>query len=291
MPGQQDPSLLEAERRLSPCKSDGELIADIAARLIRDVDAKPPIPLELVASYRDIPDIKVVEMSQAGSLGPGSRSLEMRLRAADSPRRRRFTGFHEVGHTFQPGYREMRLFRCVTPSAARRATSDPESLADAAAAELLLPGAYFEPATLNSDFGIDSVLDLADIYEASREATAYRFGFFWPEPTLVVILEPGLRQEERSDPEAVVKLRVVSALPDPYGAWPFIPPNKSAAEDGALARAWNGELITEKAGLEEFGLESDGNIELTARLFRYQRDGEQRERVMALFRRVGTSRG
>jgi hypothetical protein len=284
-------SLLEAERRRSPRKSDAERVADIAARLIAELAIEPPVPLEVVASFRDIADIQVVQMEQAGSLGPGPSSLEMRLRASDPPRRRRFTGFHEVGHTFQPGYRELTLFRCASPSAVRRPAEDPEALADVAAAELLLPRDHFGPATLGSDFSIDAVLDLSDLYEASREATVYRFAHFWPEPTLVVILEPGLCRDEQDDPEAVAKLRVVSAWPDPHGAWPFIPKNKSAHEDGALVRALDGEIIREKAGLEEFGLRSEGDVEVSAKVFGYAQGGEWRRRVISIFRRVGHGDG
>jgi IrrE N-terminal-like domain len=291
VPAQLSLSLLDIERFEQPQKNDPERIADIAARVIEDLNQEPPIPLEIVASYRDISDIEVVEMPQAGSLAPGPDNLVMRLRASDSLRRRRFTGFHEVGHTFQPGYREMQLFRCVDTSPAPRRAADPEALADVAASELLLPRAYFEPAALASPFAIESVVGLADTYEASVQATSYRFAAFWPEPTLVLTLEPGLRKEERDDLEAVAKLRVVSAWPHPHGAWPFIPRNKSADENGALVRALNGEVIREKAGLEELGLESMGNIELTARAFPYRQGGETRSRVLALFRRAGQSSG
>lgn len=280
-------SLLEEERRRSPGKSDAALVADIAARLVAELGVEPPIPLEVVASYRDIADIQVVAMEQAGSLAPGPQNLKMRLRASDSPRRRRFTGFHEVGHTFQPGYRELTLFRCAAPSPVRRAGADRETLADVAASELLLPREYFRPATLESQFSIASMLELSDRFEASREASAYRFAHFWAEPTLVVILEPGLTRDEQDDPEAIAKLRVVSAWPNPHGAWPFIPKNKSAREGGALERALNGEMVTEKAGLEEFGLMSEGTVEVSARVFGYRRGGESRRRVIAMFRRVG----
>lgn len=279
-------SLLDQERRAQPKKSDADRIADISARLIDELGQEPPVRLEVVASFRDIPEIQVVPMPQAGSLGPGPNSLVMRLRASDSPRRRRFTGFHEVGHTFQPGYREMQLFRCASPAPAPRAATDPETLADVAASELLLPRAFFQPAVHSSRFAIESVVDLADIYEASVQATAYRFAGFWPEPTLVLVLEQGFRKDELDDPNAVPKLRILSAWPHPRDKWPFIPKNKSAIEDGALVRALKGELIKEKAGLEELGLTGIDNMELTARNFPYYSHGEKRERVLALFRRM-----
>lgn len=284
-------SLLDLERRQEPRKSDAERIGDIAARVVEELDQQPPIDLSMVASFRDIAKIEVVPMVQAGSLAPSDDGFLMSLRSSDSPRRRRFTGFHEVGHTFQPGYFEQTLFRCAEPSIARRVADDPEALADIAASELLLPRAFFAADAIGSDFSLSSVAELADAYQASVQATSYRFAALRPEAILVLVLEPGLRKEERDDPKAVPKLRVVSAWPCPHGAWPYVPPNKSAEPDGALVRALHGELVDEKAGLEDLGLEGLENTELTARLFSYHDGTEPRERVVALFRRVGNSRG
>jgi len=279
-------SLLGIERLEQPDKSDAERIADIAARLLNELEAEPPVDLELVASYRDIASIKVVPMMHAGSLSPGERGLVMHLRAEDSLRRRRFTGFHEIGHTFQPGYREKTQLRCATRSPLPRTAADPEALADIAATELLLPRRHFRPLALASDFSIESVTELAEGFMAGVQATAYRYSAFWPEPTLVMVLAPGLRKEERDDPEAEPKLRVASAWPQPGGVWPYIPKNKSADPDGALVRALRGEVIREKTGLEELGMPTTGNEELAAQRFDYF-DGEQmRTRVIALFRMV-----
>jgi hypothetical protein len=284
------PSLLELARIRRPGAADSELIAEIAAHQIAELDLRPPIPLEIVASFRDITDIEVVAMEQSGSLAPGPESLRMRLRAADSPRRRRFTGFHEVVHTYQPGYRELTLFRCNSP-VPRRTESDPEALSDIGACELLLPRRDFEPATLGSGFAIGDVTCLAHEYEASLEATSYRFARFWPEPTLVVILQPGLRKDELDDPEAVERLRVVSRWAEPRQAWPFVPTNKSAREGGYLDGMATGDVIAEKVGLEEFGLEMSGSTELVAGAFAYGLGAGKKERVVAIFRRLGEDRG
>ncbi len=280
-------SLLDLERLQQPKVSDAERIVAIAARVIAELDERPPISLEVVASYRDILDIEVGPLPHAGSLTPEGKRLVMRLNSSDSNRRRRFTGFHEVGHTFQPGFREGTLFRCASP-ALRRSGRDPEALADVAAAELLLPSDYFEPDTLEGDFDFASVLQLADLYEASVQATAYRFSHFWDEPSLVVALQLGLRKAERGDPEAVEKLRAVSSWPSSAGVWPYVPRNKSAIETGALKRAYDGELIRESAGLEELELDGPSNVELTARAFDYRRGGRLIRRVLAMFRRVET---
>lgn len=104
-------SLLEQSRLSHPRLSDEEHVALIAADVVRDVDEHPPIKLEVVASYRDIAEIKVEPMSWAGSLTPEPRGFVIRLRAGDSQRRRRFSGFHEVSHTFLPGFADAPQFR------------------------------------------------------------------------------------------------------------------------------------------------------------------------------------
>ena len=127
-------SLLEEARIALPGHSDLERVQAIAARVIADLGEEPPISLEVVASYRDITAVKVEPLPFAGSLTPEPTGLVMRLNATDSWGRRRFSGFHEVGHTFQPGYRQMTLFRC-NPTPTRSGANQPERLADVAAAE------------------------------------------------------------------------------------------------------------------------------------------------------------
>jgi hypothetical protein len=150
----------------------------------------------------------------------------------------------------------------------------------------MLPRTHFEPLVLASTFGLSSIVGLADLFDASVQASAYRFASLWPEPTLVLTLEMGLRKEELDDPMAQKKLRVVSAWPYPRGAWIYIPKNKSADEQGSLARAFAGEHVDERAGLEELGLQSPGRLELSARAFTYRSMDGPRRRVVALFRQT-----
>ena len=116
------------------------------------------------------------------------------LTPATARGRRRFSGFHEVGHTFQPGYRQMTLFRC-DPSPTRTSASQPERLADAAAAELLLPRRFFLRDLIEADSGWDGIEQLASHYDASLTATAFRAVHLAPRPTLLVVLEPGVRRK------------------------------------------------------------------------------------------------
>jgi IrrE N-terminal-like domain len=277
-------SLLDQARLADPTGSDAARIERIAADTIAELDERPPVDLEVVASYRGIGDIHIQPLPFAGSLTPEPDGLVMRLRAEDAPRRRRFTGFHEVGHTFQPGYQETQSLRCPSPRPRTAHADDPEALSDLAAAELLLPSAYFAADLATTPFGVDGVLELADTYEASVAATGLRLVRFWPEPTLLLTLEPGVRKAERHDPAATAKLRVRSSACS--GPWPFVPRNKSAAVGGPLHRALLGEVIEEYTTLADLGVDGGPAVQLSARVFPYRdQDGRSCDRVVALYRR------
>jgi hypothetical protein len=271
-------SLLEQARLEIPSASDAERVAIVAERLIAELDVRPPIDLEIVASWQGVERIDVAEIPWAGCLiNVGGRIL-MKLRRGDSRRRRRFTGFHEIGHTFCPGFRLEPQFRCNPPTPMQ---SPLEVLCDVAASELLYPRHLVERDLARADFGLETVVALADDYDGSLESAGHRFVSLWSEDTLMLVLEPGLRREEEGT-DASPKLRVRSV--HAKGAWPFIPHNKSVEADHPLGRALLGELVHEKGQLE--GLcSSSPEVELSARLVPYGRDGERVDRVMALYRR------
>lgn len=275
-------SLLEHARILEPGLNDRDRIEAIAADTIRELEERPPINLAVVASYRDIGEIRVESIPCDGMLTPAPGKLVMSISSNASAGRRRFTGFHEVGHTFQPGYRDEVQRRCSNISQRRRGGENSEALADAAAAELLLPEAFFAADVRETQFGLRGVTDLSDAYEASIQATAYRAVRFSPEPRLFMVLEPGLRKEQRGDPHAIERLRVRSTATN--GDWPFIPRNKSIADEGALARAWEGEVINETTTLCEIGIADDRPVEVSARRYTYNGSDGPRSRVLALYR-------
>lgn len=276
-------SLLEQARIDVPDVSDEERVALLAARLIEELDAKPPISLEMIASWQGVEKIEVADIPWAGCLiNDGGRVL-MKLRSGDSRRRRRFTGFHEIGHTFCPGFRLRPQYRCSPGVVPARTTI--EGLCDIAASELLFPKRLVAADLRRVAFGLEAVKDIADRYEGSIEAAAHRFVNLWPEDALLVVLEPGLRKEELDNPDAEVKLRVRSA--HGHGKWPFIPQNKSASAEGPLVRALNGELVDERSVLEGICTAVD-DVDVSARLVPYGRDDERVDRVLALYRRPAT---
>jgi hypothetical protein len=271
-------SLLEQARLDIPTATDAERVAILAQRLIADLDARPPINLEMVASWQGVERIDVSDIPWAGCLINDSGRILMKLRSGDSPRRRRFTGFHEVGHTFCPGFVLEPQFRCNPPTV----TESPiEVLCDVVAAELLYPIRLVERDLAAADFGLETVVALAESYEGSIESAAHRFVAVWPEDTMMLVLEPGLRREERGT-GAKPKLRVRSV--HARGNWPFIPKNRSVETDHPLGRALLGELVNEHGQLD--GLCPVGpDVDVSARLMPYFRDGEIVDRVIAIYRR------
>ena len=283
-------SLLESARARQPGLSDARHVQKIAERILADLGEKPPVDLNVVASYLGVSKIERVPLEMSGLITPADGQMVMLLNEDDSPRRQRFTGFHEVGHIFQPGYRLVTSYRCapfVSPTRPR--VLDVEALSDIAAAALMFPDVYFSADARETPFSIMAITDLANNYDASVHATVCNFQRYWPEPTMTVILEPGLKKAERRDPSAQPRLRVVSAFPSGHG-WPYIPPNKSASDDGLLVRALNGEVIDAKTDLAELEIGFDRRLELTARSFPYRAGNEMRERVIAIYRQPQLSK-
>jgi IrrE N-terminal-like domain len=277
-------SLLELSRARHPQLSDEEHVALIAAGVVRELDEYPPIRLPVVASYRDIAEIKVEPMSFAGSLTQEARGFVIRVRAGDSRRRRRFSGFHEVGHTFLPGYADVPQYRCQPELRPGRRLNN-ESLSDTAASELLIPRKFFVSDLASADFGLETVTELADRYDASVQATAHRFVQLWPEPSFLVLLTPCLKPADANDADAQPKLRVVWA--HGRGAWPYVPRHKSAAEGGALDRALAGEIVRERTTLAELSAGAEEQLEVSTRAFHYRdADGELVPQVLAVYRRA-----
>jgi len=270
-------SLLEHARLEIPTATDAERVAILAQRMIDELDARPPIDLEMVASWQGIEKVDIADIPWAGCLINDGGRILMRLRRGDSRRRRRFTGFHEVGHTFCPGFRLEPQFRCNPPTPRQ---SPIEVLCDVVAGELLYPRRLVERDLAAADFGIETVVALAESYDGSFESAGHRFVSLWPEDTLLLVLEPGIRREEEGT-HADPKLRVRSVHAN--GKWPYIPRNKSVEAAHPLGRALSGELVDERGQLD--GLCPSGpEVDISARLIPYARDGERVNRVLALFR-------
>jgi hypothetical protein len=278
-------SLLARRRISTPGVADLDHVVALAAETIDELDLNPPINLEIVASYFGVSRVILDDIPWAGCLIVNDDVVEIRLRQSDGPARRRFSGFHEVTHTFMPGYRLVTQYRC-DPQPSRSTRDEVEVLCDAGASELLLPKRWFVRDLVAGDFGIELLEELADSYDASMEATAHRIVDYWPEEVAFFSLE--LRNKPRDLPGAAPALRV--NMMRGRGLFPWVPAHKSV-NLGSLATLVDGEIISERLPNVELLGQDLGPCHLVAKHYPFvDQEGETRHRVLALVRRTEIER-
>ena len=278
-------SLLEQSRLETPGLDDAEHVALIADAGLRDLEAEAPIDLEMVSSYYGVDRIKVRPLPDAGWLVCNSSSgeVEICLRASDSPRRRRFTGFHEVAHTFFKGYRRKKQRRC-DPPATSAGRGDVEGLCDIGAAEFLLPARLIGAELAAADFSFKLVEDLAGTFQASLEAAANRVVELWPEETLLIVAETKTKPSEKDNPAAIPKLRVNYS--QTKGTWPFIRRHKGIPEEWAEPLLAGGVVNARDVCMSEVCAGKVEGLDLSACLVPYtDQEGVIHDRALMLLRR------
>lgn len=105
---------------------------------------------------------------------------------------RRFSIAHELGHLHIPGHAESLLPPSQTLHESRagyRSENPLEREADEFAANLLMPKHLFEAAMHHSGDGLSALLELSDLCETSRLATAIRYVSLTGEALAVVVSE------------------------------------------------------------------------------------------------------
>lgn len=278
-------SLLEASRLEDPSAGDDAHVIRVADSIVAELDARAPVRLEMVASYQGIRSIVRCPLPNAGCLvtDPNSGAMEIRLRKSDHPRRQRFSGFHEIAHTFMPGYQLQMQWRCDPPLLDRRKV-DLEALCDVGAGELLLPRRLLVPDLSEADFGMQMICDVSDAYDASLQASGHRIVDLWPEDAMFLVAEVQNKPTERSTPTAPPRLRVSYAWC--RGNWPFIRRFKSVAPEDPLARALEGELVDEIATLTAISAHDVEKVHVSARFCPFvDAQGTEHRRVLAVYRR------
>lgn len=272
-------SLFDQERRRRPGASAAECARLVAAQLLVDLDVTaPPVDIEMVASALDI--VRVVEdasLPASGCLLPTDDGFEIRVRAADNRRRKRFTIAHECAHTFFDGFALVPQFRC-NPSATPRRSDDLESLCDVAASELLLPSQFFKDAAAEGDWSLAAIEDLAETFDASLQAAGNRLVSIAPHRAALLVAE--VARAPRQHPTEEPVLRLVSTFTK--GRWPYFRRHKSIPEHHPIHRASEGEIVSEHVQLTGI-CASPLRCHLEARPYHYrQHDGRLRTRVLAL---------
>ena len=183
-------SELEVARLESPGTPDDQLVIDLAQQTLDELGLEPPVSHEILASMRDIGRIEEADLPWAGCLVQDSNGFVIRLRAADSRGKKRFTSFHEVKHTYMPGFALAPQYRCDpgTPLDTVLARDRGiEALCDLGAAELLFPRKYFLHDLDGNTPTLTLASELSKRYDASMEATARRIVALRPAPTLLLV--------------------------------------------------------------------------------------------------------
>jgi hypothetical protein len=278
----EDLSDLELARYGAPGVSDSDLVTNLAAAVISDMGVEPPVDHNLVASWRGLDRVEEADIPWAGCLVREEGRLVAKVRASDPWGRKRFSVFHEIGHTFLPGVAYATQYRC-NPQPARPGRRDDinplEVLSDIAASELLLPRDAFLEDLSGEAPTMATVEGLAARYDASLEATAHRLVGLSDRPALLIAFEPA---SARSRPGQAPTLRVRWAHGN-RETWPYVPPNKSAPDDSPFMDALNGSSVDHVGDLHGLTSTPLRQVRISAGLYPYYgSEGGLRQRVLAL---------
>jgi hypothetical protein len=277
---------LERARLKSPGRPDADLVITLAQRTLAELGMNPPVSHEILASLRGIVRVEETDLPWAGCLMMEDGGLVIKLREGDGRGRKRFTAFHEIEHTFMPGFAVIPQYRCdptipAAPGQPRKGGL--EVLCDLGAVELLLPRRAFRKDLRGNRPTMELAGRLAQRYDASLEATARRIVTLRHSRTLLLALEMARKP---SAPQEEPKLRVQWVHPSE--GWPFVPPHKSVPSDSLLAIPLSGEpvdVIGTLAGLTDPPL---ANVLVSAVPSPYtDGKGELHERVLALISPAG----
>jgi len=261
-------------------------ILRLCSDLIHEAGSTVPVNLDVLASFRNA-RVLVVDQDQPETIMWDGRHFIIRVRREDTDGRQRFSCAHGIVHTFflQAGSDTSKGALLLDGRSEQE-----EDMCDQGAAELLLPRDAFTDACPARP-GMDDVLDLADRFDASAEATALRVVTLATVPAAMVVLEPQLKPVElkqlrrrQSQPtlpglpaeDAIApRLRVQKRLGHQL---PFIPKHKSIDDSTPLADILTDDRVDY---VGETGLIA-GRFRVSARRLPIRRDGVVIDRVVAL---------
>src|SRR4051794_11408263 len=171
----------------------------LAAELI-DLAAfnNPPFDPEVLASIRNVREVRRVPMSGAARLIPDGSFLRIEVNQDHSLGKQNFSIDHESSHTLIPTYGNERVDDKET--GAFKDTSEKEFLCDIGAATLLLDPRWLTGVALQASPSIALLRSTAETFTASLEATARQLAIVAPWSAAFVFWEEGVRKKERIPP-------------------------------------------------------------------------------------------
>jgi hypothetical protein len=129
---------------------------------------------------------------EANIIGFGARAV-ITVNSNSIPTRRRFSSGHELGHWMKD--RGQNAFGCMDSQIDSEWTANnPEVRANRFASDLLLPLGMFAPLAKGRPMTLDTVSDLANVFQMSHTATAIRLVNHGSYPAMLVYYAEGQRK-------------------------------------------------------------------------------------------------
>lgn len=173
----------------------GAAITHLAMELLEETGInEPPFSPHILASFRGA---RVAErpIRSAARLFQENGSLVIEVNQDHSPGKRNFSVDHEVSHTLLPTYFRQPIDDEITGQFS--VSSEEELLCDIGAAALLLPSNALRPRARDGGPSLQTLVDLAELFQASLQATARNLAELDLWPCAYVLWEEGYRKEER----------------------------------------------------------------------------------------------
>ena len=224
-------------------------IYQLTLTLLNDAEVNaPPVNLRVIASFQNIRNIQEAVMPHAGRLLPDGKNYLIQVNAHHPRGKQRFTTSHEIGHTLIPSFqRHPRVIQDMVTGLFQEGQEE-EYFCDLAAAEILLPEHLFRPHAVSLGYHLSAVIELAQMFQASREATARRLVEMnlWPCALAIWHLsykssEAHISQQmtlsgpEWTKPERKLRLRYAISSAQ-FGH--YLHQNLSAPQNGCLMRCY-----------------------------------------------------
>ena len=263
----------------------------------------PPFDPEVLASMRNVRDVRRVSMSGAARLIPDGVFLRIEVNQDHTPGKQNFSIDHETSHTLIPTYANEQVDDEETGTF--QDNSEEELLCDIGAAALLLDSRWLSGFAYQAGPSLAFLRGTAETFSASLEATARQLAVVAPWPAAFVFWEEGLRKKERErlPPEQLLIPQLVGLVgPQPQlrvmrcyqteSFRHFIPRNKSIPGTSLVAASGDDEPQT--FGIETFDFgKSTGAIDLYCENMHapYRRGSAVRRRVISLLLPVDQQTG
>ena len=268
-------------------------IRTLAADLIDEVAfAEPPFKPEMLASFQNVREVRLKPMQSAARLFPdvATRTLIIEVNEAHSRGKRNFSVDHETTHTLIPTYSDTVIDDPVTGTFT--SGIEEEVLCDVGASALLLDVRWLRPLAEDSGPSLSTLFALAELFDASLEATARSLVELNVWPCAFVFWEEGFRKSERfGSNQSLLPLFEGYGMPQPKlrvkrpyvseGFGIFIPENKSVDETSLVSTCSNPELVTYGTELFDFGTHQE-TLYCENAFVPYRSDGIVHRRVLSI---------